>query len=170
MGVVRGHEDHDRPNGLGQLVQCSDPGLSREVHVEEQEIGVVIADRAHRIGTGGTFADDLHACIVREQRPDAGATGRLVIGDQNANGRHVIGEIDVRAPVSIAEAGLRSILSRGQTNARVGTTNPPISATNAPSRATNTVLGHPRSDHDDRTQDPVVSLGMTWCCRLSAVG
>ena len=83
--VVGGDEHHDREVGRVELPQEREAVHFRHLHVQKQQIGRVVADRLERRSPVGAFADEADVAVVREQTPDRGARGGLVVHDQGAD-------------------------------------------------------------------------------------
>ncbi len=82
--VVGGDEDHHRQGGRVQLLQHLEAVQLRHLHVEEDQIGGVPADRLDRLPAVGALAADLDVLEAVEQRAHAFSSQRLVVHDQDA--------------------------------------------------------------------------------------
>ena len=95
MVVVRRHE-HDRRGfasvpqrsfGIAALqglddVEAVDIG---HLHVEEDQVGILIVDGAQRFGAVRTLGNDLDVVVLSEERPHALARELFVVDDRDAN-------------------------------------------------------------------------------------
>ena len=99
--LVVGRHEHDRRHPLGS--HGGDDAEAVELghlHVEEDEVGPVPLDRAHRFGAAGTGGDHLHVGLLAEQRRQPLARHRLIVRDDRAYLVHA--EISRASPLAAA--------------------------------------------------------------------
>src|SRR5262249_7875905 len=76
---------------------------SGHLHVQQDDVGVVLADQLDRVGTGGALGDDLEVLVGAEQLPEALPEQRVVIGDHQPD--HAAGVV---GQVSVLDSGSRT--------------------------------------------------------------
>jgi hypothetical protein len=54
------------------------------LHIQEEQIRPLLLNRLERLRSVGTFDDDCHVRLVRDQGTDAFARERFVVGDNGA--------------------------------------------------------------------------------------
>ena len=69
-----------------QELESGEPGY---LHVEEQEIGIQLADGCQRFGSVAALRDDLDVVFLFQQRCQAGSSEGLVIYDDRTDSFHV---------------------------------------------------------------------------------
>ena len=88
VALVRGDEHHGRRIvHLAHERRGLDPGQSRHLDVEEDDVRARRARQGDRLGRTGRLPDDLDLRVAREQIAELRARGRLVVDEQGAN-RH----------------------------------------------------------------------------------
>ena len=81
VAIERGHEDHHRHRAGLEAAQHLEAVDLGHLHVEEQDVGPLAADRVDRLGAVAALGDDGEISSPREQQPQRLPRQRLVVHD-----------------------------------------------------------------------------------------